>query len=44
MQTARTAAAKQVGELASNLFHALVAGMFGIVTLTAVAHVALNIA
>jgi hypothetical protein len=34
----------QRGELASNLFHLLVAGLFGIVTLAAAAHVALSLA
>ena len=34
----------QFGELASNLFHILVAGLFGIVTLAAAAHVAVHLA
>jgi hypothetical protein len=32
------------GELASNLFHAVVAGLFGIVSLAAAAHIALTLA
>ena len=35
---------RSFSELASNMFHALVAGLFGIVTLAAVAHVALSLA
>ena len=38
--TAPTANKSQLGELASNLFHILVAGLFGVVTLAAAAHVA----
>lgn len=35
---------KQYGELASNLFHAVVAGLFGLMTLTAALHVVNSLA
>jgi len=34
----------QKGELASNLFHIVVAGLFGIVSLAAAAHIAMTLA
>jgi len=44
MQTNTVKSAPQFGETASNLFHAAVAAMFGIVTLAAALHVALSLA
>lgn len=44
MQTVTTKSAPQFGETTSNLFHAAVAAMFGLVTLAAALHVALSLA
>ena len=44
MKSIQSPVRSQFDELASNMFHALVAGLFGVVTLAAVAHVALSLA
>ena len=44
MQTVTNKTTTPFGETASNLFHAAVAAMFGLVTLAAALHVALSLA